>query len=200
MHLSQTAYSSTVDDSGGSGGLFGLAFSNPEAITEASFIVRVNKAETGICSSNDSPIVTDAEFRGSFFNTETSPTTQAGNVVALIDVERDQSTVGSSLTVAGSYARCDDQFCSSQTLLDYQVLGSVHFGDDARLRIKWDQLGHRFIFQLNHDPEVASNYTIPDSSPATAPSKAINWRGWYRTARLHPARSHPSTRRSGPYT
>lgn len=33
LHLSQTAYSSTVDDSGGSGGTFGLAFSNPDAIT-----------------------------------------------------------------------------------------------------------------------------------------------------------------------
>lgn len=37
-------------------------------------------------------------------------------MVALIDVERDQSSVGSSLTVAGSYAWCDDQFCASQTL------------------------------------------------------------------------------------
>lgn len=74
LHLSQTAYSSTADDSGGSGGIFGLAFSNPGAITETSFVVRVNKAESTICSSNDSPIVTDAEFRGSFFNAENSPT------------------------------------------------------------------------------------------------------------------------------
>jgi hypothetical protein len=105
LHLSQTAYSSTVDDSGGSGGIFGLAFSDPVAINEVSFIVRVNKAEAAACSSNESPVVTDAEFRGSFFNTEISPTTQVGYVVALIDVERDQSSVGSSLTVAGSYAR-----------------------------------------------------------------------------------------------
>ena len=170
----QTACSSTADDSGGSGGIFGLAFSNPGAITETSFVVRVNKVETAICSSNDSPIVTDAEFRGNFFNTENSPTTQVGNVVALIDVGRDQSSVGSSMTVAGSYARCDDQFCASQTLLDYRVLGSVRFGYDARLRIKWDQQGHRFIFQLNNDPEVVSNYTVSDSSPAVAPSKAID--------------------------
>lgn len=117
--------------------------------------------------------MTDAEFRASFFNTENSPTTQAGNVIAVIDVERNPSSACSSLTVAGFYARCDDQFCASQTLLDYRVLGSVRFGDDSRLRLMWDQPGRRFIFQLNNDPEVVSVYTVSDSSPAVAPYKAI---------------------------
>ncbi len=170
--LAETAYSSTGDNVGGSGGIFGLNFSNPDAITETSFSVVVTRAEGADCRNNTSPTVIDAEFRGTFFNTEASPTTQIGNVFADIDVERTPE-VGDSLTVAGFYSRCDDPFCSMSTLLDYRVLGSVHIGEESRLRIKWEQSNHRFIFQLNDSEEVISSYTLSDTTPAISPYKSI---------------------------
>lgn len=174
LQLAQTAYSSTADDIGGSGGVFGLGFPDPDAITEVSFAVKVNRADAVGCSSNDSLIVTDAEFRGSFFNTENGPTSQVGNVIAVIDVERTPENQGKSLIVSGFVTRCEDQYCSSQTSLSYQVLGSVVPGEEAKLRLKWDKPNHQFVFQLNDRPEVLSAYTVSDVSPAVTPSKGID--------------------------
>jgi hypothetical protein len=173
LHLAQTAYSSTVDDVGGSGGVFGLNFAVPDAINETAFSVVVNQAKIVGCDSNDSLAVTDAEFRGNFFNTEGSPTSQIGNVVAVIDVERSASDHGRSLTVAGFYSRCDDQFCATSTLLDYRALGKVLPGKVSKVRIKWDQPNHQFIFQLNGEAEVVSPYVVSDSSQPVTPYKAI---------------------------
>lgn len=174
LHLALTAYSSTADDFGGSGGPFGLAFPVPTAIKEASFTAVVNRAEAVGCASNPSLIVTDVEFRGNFFNTESSPTSQIGDVVGVIGISRTPADVGGALTVAGFYTRCNDQFCGSQTSLDYRVLGSVQPGAVSTLRIKWDQPNHQFIFQLNGEAEVASHYTVSDTTPAVFPNKIMD--------------------------
>lgn len=180
LRLSQTAYSSTIDDVGGSGGIFGVSFPKPDNIREISFAVTVNRAEIVGCSSNDSLGVTDAEFRGSFFNTESNPMSQVGDVDAVIGVERNVADSGKSLTIAGFCTRCEDQFCATQSVIDYKVLGSVSLGRETRLRLKWDQPNHRFIFQLNDAPEVASPYSAPDTTPPVSPSKGIG------TARVVP--------------
>jgi hypothetical protein len=173
LRLSYTTYSATTDDSGGSGGGFGLAFPVPSAITETSFTAVVQRAEAVGCTSNPSLTVTDVELRGNFFNMESSPTSQVGDVVAVIGISRTPTDVGGALTVAGFYSRCDDQFCGSQTPLDYRVLGSVQPGAASTLRIKWDQPNHQFIFQLNGGAEVVSRYTVSDTTPAVFPYKAI---------------------------
>lgn len=118
--------------------------------------------------------MTEAEFRGTFFNTEGAPTSQVGNITAVIDLERDPANPGKSLLASGFFTRCEDQHCSSQSPLSYEVLGSVALGQEARLRIKWDQPGHRFVFQLNDDPEISSPYTVSDVTPPVAPYKAID--------------------------
>jgi len=128
LRLSLTAYSATTDDFGGSGGGFGLGFPDPNAILETSFTGVVNRAEAVGCASNPSLIVTAVEFRGNFFNTESLPTSQIGDVQAEIGITRAPTDVGGALTVAGFYSRCDDQFCGSQTTFDYRVLGSVQPG------------------------------------------------------------------------
>ncbi len=174
LRILQTAYSVISDDSGASGGGFGLAFPVPSAITEASFRVVVNRAQAVGCTSKPSgQIVTDIEFRGNFFNMEGSQTSQIGDIVAVIGISRFPTDVGGALTVAGFYSRCDDEFCGSQTPLDYRVLGSVLPGAVSTLRIKWDQPNHRFLFQLNQLPAVSSPYTVSDATPAVFAYKAI---------------------------
>lgn len=54
LRLPQRAYSSTTHDVGGSGGLFGVHFPEPNTITEVSFTVTVDRAKAIGCSSNDS--------------------------------------------------------------------------------------------------------------------------------------------------
>lgn len=173
LHIAERDYATTTDDFGGNGDGFGLEFANPIAITETSFTVTVNNAEAVACSSNPSLTVTDAEFRGHFFNTETSPPDQIGDIQAVISVVRSPSDVGSTLTVTGFVERCADQFCGSTTEVDAHVLGYVQPGVSSTLRIKWDQPNHQFVFQLNHQPVVTSPYTFPDATPAVFPFKVL---------------------------
>ena len=175
LHLAQRVYSATTDDSGGSGDVFGLEFAHPNAVTEVSLSVRVQEAEVLGCTTNPSLSVIDAEFRGNFFNVESSPTSPIGDVVAVIAVSRYPTDTTNALTVAGFYTRCDDEFCGSQTPLDYRVLGSVQPGTTNTLHLKWDQPGHRFVFGLNDQPEVASTYTVSDTTPAVFSYKAIGF-------------------------
>lgn len=173
LRFASTAYSATTDDFGGSGGGFGLAFPVPSAITEISFTAVVNSAKAVACASNPSLDTTGLELRGNFFNMESSPTSQVGDVVAVVSISRTPTDVGGALTAVGFYNRCDDQFCGSQTNLDGRVLGSVQPGAVSTLRIKWDQPNHRFIFQLNSQAEVISPYTVSDTTPAVFSYKAI---------------------------
>jgi hypothetical protein len=173
LRLFLTAYSATSDDFGASGGAFGLMFPVPSAITQVAFNVVVNRATAVACASNSSLDVIDAEFRGNFFNMDNSTTSQIGDVVADINVSRTPQDSNGTLTVAGFYNRCEDQFCGSQSNLDFRVLGYVQPGAVSLLRIKWDHPNHRFIFQLNGQPEVVSPYTVPDSTPAFTSFKAI---------------------------
>ena len=165
LHLSQLAYSATADDNGSSGGGFGLAFPVPGAIDEVSFEVVVNKAIAVGCGSNPSgQIVTGAEFRGRFFNTESSPTSQLGDVETVIGANRNATDTGPALEVLGFYQRCDDDFCGARTTLGFERLGFVQPGTTNRFHVKWDQPNHRFVFQLNNGPLVSSPYAVSDGS------------------------------------
>jgi len=174
LHLSQRAYSATTDDIGSSGGGFGLAFPVPSAVAEISFTVVVNSAQAVGCTSNPAEGNTEAEFRGNFFNTTQSPTSSIGDVQAVIGVVRSSADAGAPLTAHGFYVRCEDEHCGSVTFLDGHVLGSVQPGVISTLHLKWDQFNHRFIFQLNDQPEFVSTYTVSDSSPPFFSVKILN--------------------------
>ena len=175
LHLSETTYSTTTDDNGASGSIFGLNFPVPSAITEVSFTVVVRKAEAVSCGSNLSgPVDIGPEFRGRFFNTENSPTSQLGDVEGGIGAYRNSTDVGSAIQVGFHYERCADDFCSSRTTLDFGVLGYIQPGTTNRFHINWDQPNHRFIFQLNNGPLVFSPYAVSDSSPPSFAVRAID--------------------------
>jgi hypothetical protein len=165
LRLSQTAYSATTDDNGTSGNVFGLGFPDPNAVNEVSFDLVVNKAEAVGCTSNPSgQIVTAAELRGRFFNTEAVPASQLGDVETAIGAARNASDSTPALEVDGFYQRCDDDFCGARTTLAFERLGFIQPGSTNRLHIRWDQPNHRFIFQLNNEPLVLSPYTVSDTS------------------------------------
>ena len=106
LHLSQTAYSATTDDVGSSGNIFGLEFPGPSAITEASFTLVVKNAVAVGCTSNSQPTLTGPEFRGRFFNTEISPTSQLGDVEVGIGPLRASTDAGSTKASQGFPSVC----------------------------------------------------------------------------------------------
>lgn len=174
LHLGQRAYSAVTDDNGGSGGVWGLAFPNPSAITAVSFTVAVNKANATACSTNSGLNVTNAEFRGNFFNVQSSPTSSIGDVLAEIGINRYSTDTSTSLTVSAFVNECADQFCGNQTNLAFQVLGTVSPGSKNTLSLQWDQPNHRFIFRLNGGNPVLEPYAVPDSNPPFFAQKGID--------------------------
>jgi len=174
LRLSQTAYSASTDDVGISANIFGLFFPVPSAITEALFTAVVKRAEAVGCTSNSQLTLTGPEFRGRFFNTESSPTSSLGDVEVEIDSLRSSADTGSAMEAAFSYERCSDASCSTRTLLGGGLLGSVQPNTPNTFHIKWDQPNHRFVFQLNDGPLVASPYTVSDSSAPFFAFKAID--------------------------
>lgn len=176
LHLSYTTYSSTADDFGASGGGFGLAFPVPGVITEIAFDLVVNQAVAVGCNSNpNGQIVTGAEFRGRFFNTESSPASELGDVETVIGANRNATDTGSAMEVLGFSQRCDDAHCSARSSVGFARLGFIQPGAVSRLHLKWDQPNHQFIFQLNNGPLVFSPYSVSDAAqPFFGPSKAID--------------------------
>lgn len=165
LHVLIHDYADTRSDQGGFGGRFGLLFPRPDLITETSFTVAVNRAKVVGCETNSSDIgVVVTDFRGTFFNTENSPTSQLGDVVANIGVARLSTDTTKAFGVGFFYQRCDDDSCGAAHMLDQRLLGYLYPGQPAKLRIKWDQPNHQFIFQMNKEPEVVSQYLVADSS------------------------------------
>jgi hypothetical protein len=157
LHIMQRAYSATTDNNGSSGGLFGLSFSNPSAVTAISFNLVVNKISQVACQTNPGIAVTGAGFRGSFFNIDASPTSSNNDVIASITIEQNVCCGGPR--VSGFVAE------QNGTMLGWQVLGTVALKSTNTLYLQWDQPNHRFIFQLNGGAQVFEPYTVSDTSP-----------------------------------
>jgi hypothetical protein len=165
LRLAETAYATTADDFGASGGGFGLYFPRSGDVTEVSFDVTVNDAVAVGCQSNpNGQIVTGAELRGRFFNTEPFVTSQLGDIEAVIAVNRNATDAGPAMEVLGFYQRCDDAGCGARTTLSFNRLGFVLPHVPATLHMKWDQPNHQFVFQLNNKPLVFAPYSVPDTS------------------------------------
>jgi hypothetical protein len=167
LHLLHRAYSATTDDTGTSGGGFGLSFINPTSITTISFGLTVRNIISTGCPTNPSALaVTDAEFRGSFFNINPSPTDSSGDVQANISIARNP---GGPLFVAGFVS-----IGFGGPVLGYQILGTVTEQSQNRLFVKWDQPHHQFIFQLNDGNPVFEPYSVPDTTPPFSPFKSLD--------------------------
>ncbi|HKW35362.1 MAG TPA: hypothetical protein VJN92_20280 [Candidatus Acidoferrum sp.] len=174
LHLFNNSYAFANSDSGGTGGVFGLGFPNPESLTDLSFTVMVKRMVAIGCDTNSSPSIGSVEFRGRFFNTEISPTSQLGDVESVIGPSRVSTDTGTQFTIVAFYQRCDDANCGARTTLDLKVLGSVNPGEASTLRIKWDRPNHQFVYQLNQQPQVISPYTVSDVSAAVGQGKGID--------------------------
>jgi hypothetical protein len=157
LHLYQKAYGATTDNSGSSGGLFGLSFLNPSAVTAISFTLVVNKITQIACKTNPGIAVTGAGFLGSFFSIDASPTSSNDDVTA--DIQIEQNVCCGGPRAVGYVTE------QNGTMLDWQELGPVTLKSTNTLFLQWDQPNHRFIFQLNGGTQVFEPYSVSDTSP-----------------------------------
>jgi hypothetical protein len=166
LHLFERAYG-LIGTEGLDYGAEGLWFRR--SIKEVAFQVVVNKASTSGCQENPDTFAAHAEFGGSFFN-------YGGvDVSATLSLIREGNDAQAPLKVQALYVAED------WSIWDYQILGYVPLGQTAKLRLKWDQANHQFIFQLNRDPEVILAYgsAIPDdTTPPNFQNAGIGiWQG-----------------------
>ena len=117
----------------------------------------VNKIGVVACSSNPGVGVTAAEFRGTFFNLDASPTSSDHDVIGEISIER--SVQENAPTVVGFVQQ------GNGIVLGYKVLGTVALKNTNTLFLQWDKPNHRFIFQLNNGAQVFEPYSVSDTSP-----------------------------------
>jgi hypothetical protein len=159
----------------GVGGPLGLVFAHPERVSEIVATVTVRAAEATTCPEVGGFSVAVAELRGQFFNVLDAPVpgSSRGDVQVALTINRSATDPNSAMEVDGFFNSCDDDYCSSQTNLGGGTLGYVYPGQPARLRMKWDQPNHRFIFQLNRQTPFISPYTVSDTTPAQFPAKWI---------------------------
>lgn len=69
------------------------------------------------------------------------------------------------------------------TFFDFVVLGNMNVGERVTAELKWDQPNHQFLASLkrpgdNTNVKVTLPYSISDSTPAVAPSKALGARSF----------------------
>lgn len=169
LHIFQRAYSWTGNDDGASYGWLGLQFTNP-SVVETSFTVAVNGATLSECQSNPSSSSSAwAGFVGRYFNFA-GQQNDSQDVEAGIALFRESTDTGTSLRVQAHISSGDG------TVNSYQTLGSVRLGQTAKLRVKWDQPNHQFVFQLNCNPAVSMSYNVSDTFPPVTQIKAF-WVG-----------------------
>jgi hypothetical protein len=163
LHIFQRAYSWTGNNDGVEWGGLGLQFTNPASINEVSFDVLVNRAAISGCPANPSTGTAYANFSGTFFNY------LGADVYAGISLIRESNDAQAPLRVQAGYNSADWSISDSQTL------GYVSLGQTAKLRVRWDQPNHQFIFQLNRDPEVIMGYGsgILDTIPPSVQTKGL---------------------------
>jgi len=166
LHLMQRSYGVTTDDNGATGGLSGLSFPNPSAITAISFTLVANTIKVVGCKTNPGgETVAGPEFRGVFFNVDASPTGYDHDVTAAIGIT--QGLQGGPSVVALVEE-------GNGTVLGYQILGTVALKSINTLFLQWDQPNHQFIFQLNSLPQVFEPYNVSDTSQPFGPGKNID--------------------------
>jgi hypothetical protein len=174
LHLAATGYSSPQNDGGYTGNTFGLYFANPQSIVATAFSVTVNKAVAIACKSRPgAEVVTGPEFRGRFFNTQASPSSQLGDVEFAIGLDRRPSDINGLLAVSYIFQECANSSCSQRNTLGQAVIGHVQPGTSTRVAIGWDRNHHRFTYAIN-GKRGAIGYTVSDTSPAYDPEKQLD--------------------------
>jgi len=171
-------FGSTVPDVGDSLGRVRLLFTNPSAVTTIEAKVEVREVEATGCPGNLTPTRAQTRISGFFFKSAAvTPPSGINDVLAFVRIERSSNTDDPEgmLRVLGVVFHCADPDCFAGTVLNpgNTDLGTIMKKEVTTLRIEWDQLNHRFIFQRDDQPEVIAPYDVADELPPDIVQKRL---------------------------
>jgi len=179
LSLLHRGYGGTGSNSGRTVARNRLLFSDGTGISTIQAKVQVKKVQAVGCTANITNPNTDvqARFGGFFFNTGTpTPGDSTNDVGAFVALRRlsESDDKPNVLEVVGYAIHCTNADCTQSTPIGDtgQDLGTALVGQRIKLRITWDQVNNRFVFQKGNSSEVPLAYdpgTYPDGAdPGTS--------------------------------
>jgi hypothetical protein len=158
---------------------WGLIFQNSAAVRAIQATVQATAVATTGCSGNPEHGLAWARLGGRFFAAPPSGGGPVTDVVAIIYLGRASDTKEPPhvLHARAAVFHCNDPACTKASELFSQDLGAVKLWQTARLRVQWDQGGHRFIFQRDTAKEVEMPYkdkVTTDTAPPGLPAKLLS--------------------------
>jgi hypothetical protein len=168
LRLVYRSYGQTDADSGRLRSELVLMFRNPAAVTAIEATVQVTDMATTDCPGNPESTEIWANLGGRFFGSP--PSTSEGEVrdmVAFIGIVGMSGATGPPdvLQARAIVFLCANRPCTAGMQLHRRDLGPVKRGESTRLRVRWDQDKHQFIFQRDDVPEVFAPYAVSDTAP-----------------------------------
>ncbi len=178
LRLLYRAHGSVAFDTGFRTGSFGLSFPDPAAITTIEANVQVGQVEAMVCSTPGSNASeARVELTGRFFNTATpTPGSSLNDVFAIAAISRrsDSTDPDPVLRVIFFAGECSDDFCSTATSLGFIDVGPIAPGQTETLRLEWDQVNHRFVFQRGGGSLFTIPYEVSDIAPPSSQFKNLH--------------------------
>lgn len=176
LRIEAKGYADKFADTGISTTRNSVVFSNSAAITTIRSTVTMRGYNMTNCPANTSTSAARARLFGFFFNAgEPIPGSNYNDVMAGIQLYRLRSSTDASdvLRVSAFVARCADDSCIASTTLASQELGTATMNTPIALQVGWEPASNRFAFQRASDTVVYLNYGVPDSQPASFPTKRL---------------------------
>jgi hypothetical protein len=168
LHMAHRNFGGRDSDVGFSFGSVNVYFIDPTSIKSITTDLTVRSIQEVGCAVNPQ-FGGAAHIDATFFNTGTGdPNDDVGGHIAF---GRFISDPAGQLTAYGQISQGNNYFA-------YFPLGTVSMGTPVTMRLSWDQPRHQFLAgwingTTHVKTQVPMPYSLPDSSPATNPSKVL---------------------------
>jgi hypothetical protein len=174
LHLRARAYGDRSTNTGAEYGNSELYLADSAATDIAAKVTMLRADSQGCVTSPGGGTHGHALLFGTFFNGGGGTTND--DVHAFLVFDR-YSTDPADLVQVSAFLQYQGTF------FGFVVLGNVNVGEQVRAELKWDQPNHQFVARLKRpsddtNVQVTLPYSISDSTPAVAPSKALGARSF----------------------
>lgn len=157
LEIFNRSYASVASDTGRSTAYNRLLFLDGSNIATIQATVLIRKIQATGCSTNTLSTQPQARIGGMYFNTGTAiPGDATNDVRAFIIITRPSDSTNSSnvLDITGTVVLCNDADCATNTPIGTKEVGKAIVNLPVKVRITWDAVGNRFVFQKGKAPEV----------------------------------------------
>lgn len=174
--IENRTWGDTLSDTGTSSTSNRLVALRSPTITAMRGTITVRDHRLIACAANASPGAVRARLFGFYFNAgEFSLGNSFNDVFAGVQLQRFSNSTDPAniFRVVAFLGICNDESCFSTSSLGSQNLGTVALNTATTVEVRWERTNNRFVFQRDANAPVNLPYTVPDSEPASSPSKRI---------------------------